>query len=132
MAKALPSMDEWLKEAKLDPSASECGMYLIHNGVVRSTPRRKVREGDEGAGIVDAVDFSYDEKLLAEAEKEALSLPGIYYVRTWLNEGMCNVGDSLMFVLVGGDIRPHVIDALQSLVGTIKTTLVDETEILVD
>ena len=32
-------------------------------------------------------------------------------------------------VLVGGDIRPHVIDALQALVGEIKTRCVTETEI---
>ncbi len=33
-----------------------------------------------------------------------------------------------MLVLIGGDIRPHVIDALQSLVGEIKNHCVTETE----
>ena len=33
-----------------------------------------------------------------------------------------------MLVLVGGDIRPHVIDALQSLVGTLKSQCVTEEE----
>ncbi len=33
-----------------------------------------------------------------------------------------------MQVLSGGDIRPHVIDALQSLVGTIKNECVSEVE----
>jgi molybdopterin synthase catalytic subunit len=50
-------------------------------------------------------------------------------VRVWLNEGVLHVGDSIMHVLIGGDIRPHVIDALQSLVGTIKNELVVEKEI---
>ena len=40
-----------------------------------------------------------------------------------------SVGDDIMFVLVGGDIRPHVIDALQSLVGEIKNHCVLEEEI---
>ena len=33
-----------------------------------------------------------------------------------------------MLVLVGGDIRPHVIDALQTLVGTLKNECVSERE----
>ena len=33
-----------------------------------------------------------------------------------------------MYVLIGGDIRPHVVDALQSLVGTLKKECVTETE----
>ena len=49
MAKPEPSMDEWLKEAKQDPKAAQCGMFLTHNGVVRITPKAQVREGVEGA-----------------------------------------------------------------------------------
>ena len=41
--KESPSMDEWLREAKADPSASKIGMYLTHNGVVRETAKAKVR-----------------------------------------------------------------------------------------
>ncbi|WP_330684028.1 hypothetical protein [Petrocella sp. FN5] len=41
--KISPSMDEWLNEAKSDRIASQEGMYLIHNGVVRQTPKMKVR-----------------------------------------------------------------------------------------
>ena len=26
-----PSMDEWLKKAKADEHAANCGMYLFHN-----------------------------------------------------------------------------------------------------
>ena len=37
--------------------------------------------------------------------------------------------DPRMLVLVGGDIRPHVIDALQALVGEIKSKCVTETEV---
>ena len=66
---------------------------------------------------------------LAAAEAEALTWPGVYYVRTWLNEGRCEVGDSLMYVLIGADIRPNCIDALQKLVGHIKNELVVEKEI---
>ena len=43
-------------------------------------------------------------------------------------QGELAVGDDIMFVLVGGDIRPHVIGALQQLVGTLKNECVTELE----
>lgn len=129
MAKPEPSMDAWLKEAKADPKAAQCGMFLTHNGVVRITPKQQVREGVEGLGEVAQVEFSYDAEGVAAAEKEALTWPGVYYVRTWLNEGALNVGDSIMYVMIGADIRPRCIDALNKLVGHIKNDLVVEKEI---
>ena len=65
MAKTEPSLDQWLAEAKADPKAAQCGMFLTHNGAV----------------------------------------------------------------LLGADIRPNCIDALQKLVGKIKNDLVVEKEI---
>lgn len=129
MAKPEPSMDEWLREAKQSDQAAQCGMWLTHNGVVRVTPKAQVREGVEGLGEVAQVDFSYDAEGLAAAEAEALTWPGVYYVRTWLNEGVLGVGDSIMYVLIGADIRPRCVDALQKLVGKIKNDLVVEKEI---
>lgn len=126
--KAVPSMDAWLKEAKAAPEAGKIGMYLTHNGVVRQTPRVTVREGRE-APAVQTMLFSYDADKVAEAVAEARAMPGIFYVRVWLNEGELDVGDDIMFVLVGGDIRPHVVDALQTLVGRIKSDCVCEREI---
>ena len=75
------------------------------------------------------VDFSYDAAGVDAAVAEALTWPGVYYVRVWLNEGVLKVGDSIMYVLIGADIRPHCVDALQQLVGKIKNDLVVEREI---
>ena len=72
--------------------------------------------------------FSYDRAKVDAAVDEARRLPGIGYVRVWLNEGELSVGDDIMLVLIGGDIRPRVIDALQQLVGTIKNECVSEIE----
>ncbi len=129
MAKQEPSMDEWLAEAKASENAAQCGMFLVHNGVVRVTPKREVREGVEGIGEVAQVEFSYDAAGVDAAIEEALTWDGVYYVRVWLNEGALNVGDSIMYVLIGADIRPRCIDALQRLVGKIKNDLVVEKEI---
>ena len=61
--------------------------------------------------------------------RHSKKLEGVYYVRAWLNEGTVPVGDSLMYILIGADIRPHAVDALTKLVETIKTKIVIETEL---
>ena len=129
MKKQTPSVDTWLREAKTDPSASDCGMYLIHNGTVRQTAKAKVRQGAENTEPVRGMRFSYDKEKVGEAVRQARAMEGIRYVRVWLNEGELDLGDDIMLVLVGGDIRPHVIDALQALVGTIKNECVIEQEL---
>ena len=125
----VPSMDAWIKEAKEDKSAPECGMYLFHNGIVRQSAKAKVRQGDISASDVKGMVFSYDKEKVEEAVKNTQNMPGIGYVRVWLNEGQLEVGDDIMLVLVGGDIRPHVVDALQSLVGELKNHCVKEEEL---
>lgn len=122
-------MDQWLEEAKASDVADQCGMFLVHNGVVRVTPKAQVREGKEGIGDVAQVEFSYDAAGVEAAIQEALTWKGVYYVKVWLNEGALSVGESIMYVLIGADIRPNCIDALQKLVGKIKNDLVVEKEI---
>ena len=128
--KVSPSMDAWLKEAKQHESAANIGMYLTHNGIVRKSAKAKVRFGKEDAQDVTGMLFSYDETKVQEAIRQTYELEGIFYVRVWLNSGKLQVGDDIMYVLIGGDIRPHVIDALQFLVGKLKNECVEETELL--
>lgn len=123
-----PSMDQWLEEAKEDPQAAACGMYLFHNGVVRQSARASVRQGEKGLPPVAGLVLSYNEQKVQEAVRRAKEMPGIYYARVWLNQGELKVGDDMMLVLVGGDIRPRVIDALQALVEEIKGNCVEERE----
>ena len=126
--KQTPSIDQWMKEAKADPAAGQCGMYLVHNGTVRETAKAKVRSGEENTKPVTGMFFQADAEKLEAAVRAARQMEGIYYVRVWLNEGELKPGDDIMLVLVGGDIRPRVIDALQTLVGTIKNECVVEKE----
>lgn len=127
--KISPSMDAWLKEAKGHESAPKIGMYLTHNGIVRQSAKAKVRFGDEEALRVTGMDFSYEPEKVEAIIEETYKMDGIYYIRVWLNEGQLAVGDDIMFVLIGGDIRPHVVDALQYLVGRIKNECVTEKEL---
>lgn len=126
--KKAPSVDEWLKEAKNDPAALQEGMYLVHNGTVRQTPKAKVRQGLDDGSLVKGMEFFYDAKKVDAAIADTRKMDGIFHVRVWLNEGQLELGEDIMFVLIGGDIRPNVIDALQFLVETIKTKCVTEIE----
>jgi|GEM_PF-28353 len=126
---AHPSVDEWLKEAKMDPNASKVGMYLVHNGVVRESARAKVREGSEDTAPVTGMHFYYDEEKVEAAICNAKMMEGIYYIRVWLNKGELRVGDNIMCVLIGGDTRPHTLAAFEALVGEIKTNCVTEQEV---
>jgi len=128
MKKVPPSIDKWLKEAKSDQAALQEGMFLVHNGVVRQTPKVKVRQGFDDGSLVKGMEFAYDEAKVNMAIAETYKMDGIFHVRVWLNEGQLELGDDIMYVLIGGDIRPHVIDALQFLVGKIKNECVTEIE----
>ena len=74
------------------------------------------------------MEFAYDAAKVDAVIAEAYKMQGIFHVKVWLNEGLLNLGEDIMYVLIGGDIRPHVIDALQFLVGKIKTECVMEIE----
>ena len=129
MKKAPPSMDAWLKEAKAHESAPKIGMYLTHNGIVRQTAKAQVRHGVEGTLPVTGMEFSYDAEKVDAVIADTYKMDGIYYIKVWLNEGHLETGDDIMYVLIGGDIRPRVVDALQYLVSRVKNECVTETEL---
>ena len=123
MSKPSPSIDAWLKEAKAHESAPKIGMYLTHNGTVRQTAKAKVRYGEENTKEVTGMLFSYDAEKVDAIIAETYKMEGIYYIKVW------TMGDDIMYVLIGGDIRPRVIDALNYLVGRVKNECVVETEL---
>ena len=130
--KISPSMDAWLKEAKTHESAPKIGMYLVHNGTVRQSAKALVRENALGTRPVSGMLFSYDEGKVNAIIQETYKMEGIYYIRVWLNEGELTMGDDIMYVLIGGDIRPRVNNAHNYLVGRVKNECVVETEIYED
>ena len=129
MSKPIPSIDAWLKEAKAHESAPKIGMYLTHNGTVRQTTKAKVRYGAQDTEEVTGMLFSYDAEKVNAVIADTYKMDGIYYIKVWLNEGELKMGDDIMYVLIGGDIRPRVVDALQYLVSRVKNECVVETEL---
>lgn len=129
MKRTPPSIDQWLAEAKAHESAPKIGMYLTHNGTVRQSAKAQVRYGEENTKPVTGMIFSYDEEKVNAVIEDAYKMEGIYYIRVWLNEGQLDMGDDIMYVLIGGDIRPRVVDCLHYLVGRIKNECVVEKEL---
>ena len=129
MKRTLPSIDQWLKEAKAHESAPKIGMYLTHNGTVRQTAKAQVRYGETDTKPVTGMLFSYDAEKVESVIADTYKMEGIYYIRVWLNEGELKTGDDIMYVLMGGDIRPRIVDALNYLVGRIKDECVVEKEL---
>lgn len=125
----MEDINKWLKEAKADKDANQCGMYLFHNGVVRETAKEKVRANNEEAKDVIGMDFDYDIQKTEAAIEKAKEMTGIYFVRVWMARGRLQVGNDIMRVLVGGDIRPNVINCLEELVSELKNNCVIEKEI---
>ena len=129
MSKPSPSIDTWLAEAKTHEDDAKIGMYLTHNGVIRETAKAKVRQAETNTRPVCGMLFSYDAQKVDAVIADTYAMDGIYYIKVWLNEGQLTVGDDLMYVLIGGDIRPRVIDAMQYLVSRIKNECVTEIEL---
>ena len=121
MGDQIPRFETWLDEIKTGPESARIGMYLMHNGVVRGTRR----DGTPVTGM----DLTYDRERLSAIIAEIEERPGVVAVRVWINEGQLTVGDEIMRVLVGGDIRENVFGALQEMVRLIKTECVKEREI---
>jgi len=95
-------------------------MYLVHNGVVRGTSRN--------GNAVSGMKLSYDQARLNQVIQQVGDRPGIVAVRAWVNEGVLQVGEDIMYALVAGDIRENVFSGLQELVRLIKTDVVVEQE----
>lgn len=119
------TLSEMIHSIKLHPDYHKAGMLLCHNGVVRSTSRdqRKV------TGLQVHVDYK---KLEAILEKNK-QLPGIVDIRVKIFDNqVLTVGDDVMYLVVAGDIRENVIDALSKTLNAIKTTVTRKTEFFVE
>lgn len=128
-AKCAPSVDAWLREAKAHESAPNVGIYLTAGGVVRETAKAKVRRGEKNTGAVTGMLFSYDREKVDAVVADTYALDGVFYIKVWLNEGKLARGDDILRALVGADIRPHAEQALQYMIGRIKSECVTEQEL---
>jgi molybdopterin synthase catalytic subunit len=109
-----------VEEIKKHPEYSKVGMMLCHNGVVRATSR--------DGGSVSEVTVKVDRKRLAAILAEIKAMPGIVEVLAHVNEGTLLVGEDVMYVVVAGDFRENVFNAMISAVNRIKADVTSKTE----
>jgi len=109
---------------KRRPDYDQVGMILCHHGVVRATSR----QGRPVRGLRVAVDNARLIQVLDEARKK----PGIIEVLVEINADRdLNVGDAVMALVVAGDIRENVINALSTTLDAIKSEVTHKTEFFV-
>jgi molybdopterin synthase catalytic subunit len=105
---------------KSQPDYAKVGMILSHNGVVRGTSRN----GQHVSGLTVSVDHEALDDILAEQRQR----PGIVDIVVEFREGSLKVGDDLMFIVVAGDLRDHVIPVLEDTLNAIKKRVARKTE----
>ncbi|MDY6952375.1 MAG: molybdenum cofactor biosynthesis protein MoaE [Thermodesulfobacteriota bacterium] len=113
-------LGDLIDNIKAHPDFSKVGMMLCHVGVVRETSR----DGRPVSGLDLTVDRAALEAILSEQRKR----PGIVEVLVEIQEGSLKVGDEVMFIVVAGDYRDHVIPVLADTLNAIKKGVTHKTE----
>ena len=113
-------LENLIERVKSRPDYPKVGMILCHNGVVRGTSR----DGRHVSGLTLTVDLEALEAILAEQKKR----PGIIDILVEIREGSLQVGDDVMFIVVAGDLRDHVIPVLEDTLNAIKKRVTRKTE----
>ena len=106
------NIDRMLKTVKEHPDSSKMGMIASHMGLVRETSLN----GEPVKGIT----VRFDREAIDTIIKDTKKMSGIVEVLVDTCDGQLNVGDEIMAVVVGGDIRDHVFPALIETVERIK------------
>ena len=118
------ALEDMIATVKSHPDIGSAGMLLCHNGFVRATSRT----GEN----VESLHVTADRKKIEEIREWALARPGVIAVEIEALEGTFTVGDDLLFVVLAGDIREHVFDAMRATVERLKTEGVSKVEHMCD
>ena len=105
-------MQGMIQKAKAHPEAGKIGMIASHLGIVRATSR--------DGRLVERIQVSYDHTILDLIIQDIKDMQGIIEVLVETREGVLQIGDEILAVVVAGDIRNNVFDALITAVNRIK------------
>jgi len=118
-------LSKCIQKIKDHPDYGKVGMILAHNGVVRGSSR----DGRKVSGLTISVDHSLLKEII-ETQKKS---PGIVEIIVEIAEGKhLSVGDDVMYIVVAGDVREHVIDTLGKTLNLIKQKVTRKTEFFID
>lgn len=125
MANKKISMDELIARIKAHPNFAKAGMILCHNGVVRGVDRA-------GAKGVQKLHVEVVPEKIGEILSWGETLPGVVAVLAEALEGELNVGDDVLYVVVAGDIRENVLDAMRQILDRLKSEGFRKREVYLD
>jgi len=110
-----------IESVKQHPDYPKVGMMLCHIGVVRATSR----DGRRVTGLRVAV----DRERLVEVLDTHRRRTGIVDIRVEIAADQdLAIGDEVMFIVVAGDVREHVIETLADTLNAVKATVTRKTE----
>ena len=119
------NIQQLIDRIKAHPEAAKIGMILCHNGIVRGTSR----DGRSVSGLT----VSVDEDKLASVLETHRRMPGIVDIQVEIVAGRpLAVGDDVMAIVVGGDIRENVIAALSGALNAIKSEVTVKKQFFID
>ncbi len=113
-------LQDLVDKIKREADPARVGMIACHNGVVRGT----TRAGEPAESLDIDVDSGAWERVLSEMRCET----GIAAVEAHLFTGRRMVGDDVMLIAVGGDIRENVLPVLEKTVNRLKKEAVLKSE----
>jgi len=113
--------DKMLEKIRKNPDSNKIGMVASHLGIVRGHSRdgRKVK----------GVEVAYDMEVLNLIMQQIKKMPGIVEALVEVKSGLFKVGDEVLYLSVGGDIRENVFPALITGVEMIKKDAAKKREI---
>ncbi len=115
------SVNQMIQRIKQRSDAAGIGMILTHVGIVRDS----ARDGRAVSGLRVEVDREALDRVLSRERQS----PGIFDILVEIEQGKAlGVGDEIMRLVVAGDIRDHVIPALERTLSAIKETVTQKTE----
>ncbi|HDZ90419.1 MAG: molybdenum cofactor biosynthesis protein MoaE [Deltaproteobacteria bacterium] len=101
-----------IQRLKEHPDYPKMGMIASHLGVVRETSLT--------GGRVSGIEVKFDKEAVNRIVNDIKKLDGIIEILIETSDGRLEVGEEIMAVVVGGDIREHVFPALIKTVDMIK------------
>ena len=115
---------EMIKKVMDHPDSTKMGMILTHIGIVRGNSRN--------GRNVKGIKIRCDNKKISRIIEDIKKRDGIIEIVVQTNEGLISVGEMIMVIVVGGDIREHVFPAIMDAINRIKAEACIKEEILLD
>jgi molybdopterin synthase catalytic subunit len=116
------NIQEMIHKARKHRDAERIGMIASHLGIVRGTSR-------DGRPVT-RIKVAYDHGCMDNIIKDIKAMQGIIEVLIDTSEGDLEIGDEILAVVIAGDIRENVFDALITAVNRIKAEAVRKQEVM--